>query len=440
MYVNSLSFSAKIYYSFGFGNLPSVLVSIEQLIQIDWDEPIMELTNKQTRKWRFAAVAFAVACTLSACGGKSNEGGAGAAQQAPAPVVGVVTVHPSKVTVGVDLPARLESRRTAEVRAQVSGIIQKRLFQEGTYVRAGQPLFQVDAAVYTAALDSARAQLASAQAALAKADADVARYQPLVAADAISKQEYDAAVTAKRSAAASVKAAQAAVRSAQINVGYSRISAPISGYIGQAMVSEGALVTANGTTVLATIQQTDPMYVNITQSASNVMKLRQQIAAGQVQAVDGAVPVDIVLEDGTVYAQKGRLLFADPTVDESTGQVLLRAEVPNPDNVLMPNLYVRVKLPQAAVDNAFVVPQQAVSRGKTNTVTVVNADGSMAVREVTIAGQQGQSWIITSGLKDGDKVVVEGTMIAGMMQAKKVTPKEWQPGAASASAVQAAGK
>lgn len=400
----------------------------------------MELTNKQTGKWRFAAAAFAVTCALTACGGKSSDGeNAGAAQQAPAPVVGVVTVHPGKVTVGVDLPARLESRRTSEVRAQVSGIIQKRLFQEGTYVRAGQPLFQVDAAVYTAALDSARAQLVSAQAAMAKADADVARYQPLVAADAISKQEYDAAVAAKRSAAASVKAAQAAVRSAQINVGYSRISAPISGYIGQAMVSEGALVTANGTTVLATIQQTDPMYVNITQSASNVMKLRQQIAAGQVQAVDGAVPVDIVFEDGTVYAQKGRLLFADPTVDEATGQVLLRAEVPNPDNVLMPNLYVRVKLSQAAVDNAFVVPQQAVARGKKDTVTVVNADGSMAVREVTVAGQQGQSWIITSGLKDGDKVVVEGTMIAGMMQAKKVTPKEWQPNTASAP-LQAAGK
>ncbi|HFC8488581.1 TPA: multidrug efflux RND transporter periplasmic adaptor subunit MtrC [Neisseria meningitidis] len=387
---------------------------------------------------RAAALAAAVALVLSSCGkgGDAAQGGQPAGREAPAPVVGVVTVHPQTVALTVELPGRLESLRTADVRAQVGGIIQKRLFQEGSYVRAGQPLYQIDSSTYEANLESARAQLATAQATLAKADADLARYKPLVSADAISKQEYDAAVTAKRSAEAGVKAAQAAIKSAGISLNRSRITAPISGFIGQSKVSEGTLLNAGDTTVLATIRQTNPMYVNVTQSATDVMKLRQQVAEGKLLAADGAIAVGIKFDDGTVYSEKGRLLFADPTVDESTGQITLRAAVPNDQNILMSGLYVRVLMDQVAVDNAFIVPQQAVTRGTKDTVMIVNAQGGMEPREVTVAQQQGTNWIVTSGLKDGDKVVVEGISIAGITGAKKVTPKEWAPSENQAAAPQ----
>ena len=388
---------------------------------------------------RMTAIAAAIVLALSACGkgGDTAKGKAGqqaAAQQAPAPVVGVVTVHPETVALTTELPGRLESLRTADVRAQVGGIIQKRLFQEGSYVRAGQPLYQIDSSTYEANLESSRAQLASAQATLAKANADLARYKPLVAADAISKQDYDAAVTAKRSAEASVKAAQAAIKSAGINLNRARITAPISGFIGQSKVSEGTLLNAGDTTVLATIRQTNPMYVNITQSATEVMKLRQQVAEGKLSGVDGAIEVGIKFDNGEVYPYKGRLLFSDPSVNETTGQITLRASVPNDKNILMPGLYVRVLMEQVAVANAFVVPQQAVTRGTKDTVTIVNAKGEMESREVTVARQQGTNWVITSGLNDGDKVVVDGTSIAAMMGAKKVTPKEWTPAGSAAEA------
>lgn len=391
-----------------------------------------------SKAMRAAALAAAVALALSSCGkgGDAAQGGQPAGREAPAPVVGVVTVHPQTVALTVELPGRLESLRTADVRAQVGGIIQKRLFQEGSYVHAGQPLYQVDSSTYEANLESARAQLATAQATLAKANADLARYKPLVSADAISKQEYDAAVTAKRSAEAGVKAAQAAIKSAGISLNRSRITAPISGFIGQSKVSEGTLLNAGDTTVLATIRQTNPMYVNVTQSASDVMKLRQQVAEGKLLAADGAIAVGIKFDDGTVYPEKGRLLFADPTVNESTGQITLRAAVPNDQNILMPGLYVRVLMDQVAVDNAFVVPQQAVTRGAKDTVMIVNAQGGMEPREVTVAQQQGTNWIVTSGLKDGDKVVVEGISIAGITGAKKVTPKEWMPSENQAAALQ----
>ncbi|MFU9991807.1 multidrug efflux RND transporter periplasmic adaptor subunit MtrC [Neisseria meningitidis] len=391
-----------------------------------------------SKAMRAAALAVSVALALSSCGkgGDAAQGGQPADREAPAPVVGVVTVHPQTVALTVELPGRLESLRTADVRAQVGGIIQKRLFQEGSYVRAGQPLYQIDSSTYEASLESARAQLATAQATLAKADADLARYKPLVAADAISKQEYDAAVMAKRSAEAGVKAAQAAIKSAGISLNRSRITAPISGFIGQSKVSEGTLLNAGDTTVLATIRQTNPMYVNVTQSASEVMKLRRQIAEGKLLAADGVIAVGIKFDDGTVYPEKGRLLFADPTVNESTGQITLRAAVPNDQNILMPGLYVRVLMDQVAVDNAFIVPQQAVTRGAKDTVMIVNAQGGMEPREVTVAQQQGANWIVTSGLKDGDKVVVEGSSIAGMTGAKKVTPKEWMPSENQAAAPQ----
>ena len=400
---------------------------------------------------RMAAIAAATALALSACnkgsdaaqGAKDEKGQqqAAAKKEMPPPVVGVVTVHPETVALTTELPGRLESLRTADVRAQVGGIIQKRLFQEGSYVRAGQPLYQIDSSTYEANLESSRAQLASAQATLAKANADLARYKPLVAADAISKQDYDAAVTAKRSAEANVKAAQAAIKSAGINLNRARITAPISGFIGQSKVSEGTLLNAGDTTVLATIRQTNPMYVNITQSATEVMKLRQQVAEGKLSGVDGAIEVGIKFDNGEVYPHKGRLLFSDPSVNETTGQITLRASVPNDKNILMSGLYVRVLMEQVAADNAFVVPQQAVTRGTKDTVMIVNAKGEMEPREVTVAQQQGTNWVITAGLKDGDKVIVDGIAIASMSGGKKVTPKEWTPPEkAAASAAGAAPK
>lgn len=382
---------------------------------------------KMPKTLKFTILAVAVGFALSACGnGSKEQAQQAAAHQQPAPVVGVVTVQPTTVILDNQLSGRLEARRSADVRAQVGGIITKRLFQEGSYVRAGQALYQLDSASYTATLESARANLASAQANLAKANADLARYKPLVEADAISQQEYDVAIQAQRAGQASVKAAQAAIHSAQINVNRSRITAPISGFIGQSNVSEGTLVSAGDPMVLARIQQTNPMYVNVTESATNVMKLRQKIADGLLTAVDGAVEVSIILDDGSQYAHKGRLLFMDPSVDEATGQVTMRAEVPNPDNVLLPGLYIRVSMPSAQVKDVFVIPQQAVTRGEKDIVMVVNHDGSLQPKEVKIAGQQQGNWIVSSGLNAGDKVVVDGTMIAGMSGAKKVQPQEWQ--------------
>lgn len=374
--------------------------------------------------FKLSAVAIASMLALSACGKSEQQ-----QQGAQAPVVSVLTMAAQDTTINTELPGRLESFRSAEVRPQVNGIIKRRLFQEGSYVQAGQALYQLDDAAYAASLESARAQLASAEAMLAKANADLARYQPLVAADAISKQEYDAAVAAKRSAAANVNAARAAIRSARVNVRHARITAPIAGYIGRSQVSEGSLLTAGSATVLATIQQTNPMYVNVTQSALEVMKMRRQIAEGKMAAVDGAVEASIIMEDGSEYPQKGRLLFTDPTVNETTGQVSLRVEVPNDDNVLLPGLYVQVRLPQAQINRAYAVPQRAVTRGAKDTVIIVAADGSMRPQEVTVSGQNGTNWIITSGLKDGDKVAIDGTMIAGLLGAQKVQTQEWQASA-----------
>lgn len=371
--------------------------------------------------FKLSAVAIASMLALSACGKSEQQ-----QQGAQAPVVSVLTMAAQDTTINTELPGRLESFRSAEVRPQVNGIIKRRLFQEGSYVQAGQALYQLDDAAYAASLESARAQLASAEAMLAKANADLARYQPLVAADAISKQEYDAAIAAKRSAAANVNAARAAIRSAQVNVGHARITAPIAGYIGRSQVSEGSLLTAGSATVLATIQQTNPMYVNVTQSALEVMKMRRQIAEGKMAAVDGAVEVSIIMEDGSEYPQKGRLLFTDPTVNETTGQVSLRVEVPNDDNVLLPGLYVQVRLPQAQINRAYAVPQRAVTRGAKDTVIIVADDGSMRPQEVTVSGQNGTNWIITSGLKDGNKVAIDGTMIAGLLGAQKVQTQEWR--------------
>jgi len=370
-----------------------------------------------------ALVAALAATLLGACGRKE------APSAPPPPEVGVVTVQQAPVALSTELPGRLEASRVAEVRARVAGILQKRLFSEGSDVKAGQLLFTIDPAPYEAALQSAQAQQAQAEANLANASATAARDKPLIAARAISQQDYDAAVAAEKSALAQVAAGKAAVRTASINLGYANVTSPISGRIGRALVTEGALVGQGEVTQLALVQQIDPLYLNITQTAAAVMKLQQQLASGQLaRDAQGAV-VRIVLEDGSVYPLPGHLLFTDLSVDTTTGEVLLRATVPNPQHALLPGLFVRARLTQAQFDHAILLPQQAVTRNAAGDVAmVVNADGTVAPHPVKIAGQQGSNWIVTDGLKDGDQVMVEGISKV-MMGAKMVKPVPWQPGA-----------
>ncbi|WP_066567913.1 efflux RND transporter periplasmic adaptor subunit [Snodgrassella sp. CFCC 13594] len=391
--------------------------------------------NGIPKKWRISAMVLASALALAACHGKDDTAG----QQMPPPVVSVVTAQPTTVTVSTQLTGRLQPIREAQVRARAAGILQKRLFAEGGYVKAGQPLFQIDNAPYVAQLDTAKASLATAEANLAKADADVMRYRPLVAANAISKQEFDAAIAQQRLARAQVQSARASIKTAQINVGYAYVTAPISGRIGKALVTEGALVGQGDVTQLALIQQTDTLYVDLNQSAQQAMKVRQAIAEGKMKMVNGNPEVTIYLDDGSEYPEKGRLLFTDMTVDESTGQVSVRAEVPNTGNILLPGQFVRVAIPEAQIDNAILIPQQAVSRGSQgDTVMVVNADGGFAPRPVTIARQQGNNWIITGGLKAGDKVIVDGLSAVQMTGAKTVKTQPWKGNQAAAPAQQPA--
>ncbi|MES2089826.1 MAG: efflux RND transporter periplasmic adaptor subunit [Pseudomonadota bacterium] len=387
------------------------------------------------------AVVLLVAGVLSACGPKSGSAPAGAPGGSMPPAqVGVITVQLQSVPVITELPGRLEASREAQVRARVAGIVQKRLFAEGSDVKAGQPLFQIDPSTYKAMLDSVLAAQAKAEANLTQATALLERYKPLQAAKAISPQEFLNAQVAQRQAQADVASSQAAAQTARINLGYATVTAPISGRIGRALVTEGALVGQGEATQLALIQQTHPLYVNFTQSANEVMNLKKALAQGKLKRAGGpqAASVRVVLDDGTEYALPGRLLFSDLSVDSTSGQVSLRAEVPNPDGALMPGLYVRVRLEQAQVDGGFLLPQQAVTRSaQGDTVMVVGADGMVAPRPVKLGGAQGNHWVVLSGLKSGEQVMVDG--FQKMMNPKApVKAVPWQPEAASASAPVAA--
>ncbi|MFC5523872.1 efflux RND transporter periplasmic adaptor subunit [Polaromonas jejuensis] len=384
-------------------------------------------------------VMAALALLLAGCGkGGTTPGGA-----APPPAqVGVVTVTPGDVGLVTELPGRLEASRVAQVRARAAGILQKRLFREGSDVKAGQALFSIDAAPYAAAAASAKAGQARAEANLAQATALAERYKPLVEANAISKQEYANAVAAQKQAEADVAVGRASVQTASINLGYAAVTAPISGRIGRALVTEGALVGQGDATQLAVIQQINPMYVNFTQSASDVMKLRAAMAGGQLKRANGAdaASVRIMLEDGTEYPRPGRLLFSDLTVDATTGQVTLRAEVPNPDGQLLPGLYVRVRLEQAQATNAITLPQQAVTRtAQGDTVMVVGADGKVSSRPVTIGSAKGTQWVVLDGLKAGEQVMVDGFQKLQMMPpGTPVKAVPWQPTAPAPTAAASA--
>ncbi|MES2128803.1 MAG: efflux RND transporter periplasmic adaptor subunit [Pseudomonadota bacterium] len=351
------------------------------------------------------AASLTTLALLAACGAKDSAPPAGA--QRPPPEVGVITTKLEPVALQTELPARVEPLRTAQVRARVNGVVLRRLFTEGSEVKAGQVLFEIDPAPYQAALHSAQAALGKAQANLTQASAQAERYKPLVEAAAVSKQEYVNTVAAQKQAEADVAAGRAAVQTAQINAGYASVSAPIAGHIGRALVTEGALVSATEATQLALIQQTSSVYLNITQSAADVQRLRK--AAGLKLRADNAVPVTVLLDDGTELKTKGKLLFSDLTVDPTSGQVALRAEIANPDGQLLPNQYVRVRLAQADLPAAILVPQQAVTRNNQgDTVIVVGADGKPGPRPVKIGSQSGTSWIILDGLKAGEQVVVDG--------------------------------
>lgn len=383
--------------------------------------------------------AVLAALTLTACGEKKEtQANASAASAPKPPEVGVVTVNLGNVALVSELPGRLEAYRTAQVRARAAGILQKRLFQEGADVKAGQKLFQIDSTPYQANKQSAEAALAQAEASLSQAAATARRYKPLIEANAISKQDYDAAIATEKAAQAQVAAAKAGVTNANVSLGYATVTAPISGRIGRAMVTEGALVGQGEATQLATIQQVNPLYVNLTQSSSEILRLKEALANGQLTR-DGnnAAKVRVFMEDGKEYGHTGRMLFTDLSVDESTGQVSVRAELPNPNNLLLPGMYVRVHLEQAQVGSAALIPQQSVTRNeKGNFVMVVAEDGSVAPRPVQINGSQGNSWIVTSGLKNGEKVMVDGLIKLGM-GATKVTPVPWQAGSGEAPAAAA---
>lgn len=386
--------------------------------------------------------ALSLAVLLAACGQKDaaapGAGGPGAGGGAPPPPeVGVVVATPGDIGLVTELPGRLESSRVAQVRARAAGILQERLFREGSDVKAGQPLFRIDPAPLQAAAQSAQASLARSEANAAQAKALADRYKPLVEANAVSKQEYANAVASWKAAEADVAAGRAAVATAKINLGYATVTAPISGRIGRALVTEGALVGQGDATQLATIQQINPLYVNFTQSATDALRLRRAMEAGTLKSGGaGAAEVRIVLEDGSEYPQPAKLLFTDLTVDEATGQVTLRAEVPNPKGDLLPGLYVRVRMAQARASNAIAIPQQAVTRTETgDTLTVVGEGGKLEKRTVKVTAGQNNRWIVTEGLKAGEQVMVDGFQKLQMLPpGTPVKPVPWTaPGAAAAA-------
>lgn len=367
------------------------------------------LPQRSSLTGRLALSSLTLAAMLAACS-PSTAPPAGPPGGMPPAEVGVVTVTPGDVGLVTELPGRLEASRVAQVRARAAGILQKRLFKEGSEVAAGQVLFEIDSAPYKAAFDSAQANLAKAEANLMQASAQANRYKPLAEAQAISQQEFLIAQAASKQAEADVAIGKAAVQTARINLDYARVSAPISGRIGRSLVTEGALVGQGEATQLAVIQQINPMYVNFTQTAAEVLKLKAGLASGQFkQAGKGAASVSIILEDGSTYAHTGRLLFTDLTVDATSGQVTLRAEVPNAENQLLPGLYVRVKLEQAQVNGAILLPQQAVTRSaQGDTVMVVGADNRLTPRPIKLGSAQDNKWVVLSGLKAGEQVMVDG--------------------------------
>lgn len=362
-----------------------------------------------------------VALLLSACSGSA------APPPPPPPEVTVVTVTTQPIVNMIELPGRLQAVRTSEVRARVDGIVQRRLYTEGTDVTAGQPLFEIDPRELRARLSAAEATLSRAQATEANAQQDLTRYKGLVAQQALSQQEYDAAVARLRTAQADVAQAQAQIAAAKLNLGYTTVTAPISGRAGRAMVTEGALVSGASATLLTTIEQIDPIYANFSQSSSDLLALRNRIASGAIQVpAPNNVPVHLVLEDGSTYPLPGRLDFVAMSIDEATGTAALRAEFPNPQRTLLPGQFVRARIEAGVQSRGLLVPQRAVTVSPQGaTVLVVNPTNVVEARPVKVGALEGGSWVIQSGLTPGERVIVDGLQKAA--PGKVVKPVQANP-------------
>ena len=350
--------------------------------------------------------AATAAVLLAACGPKQS------APPQQTPEVGVVTVQPTAVPVVTELPGRTSAFLVAQVRARVDGIVLRREFTEGGEVKAGQRLYKIDPAPYIATLNNAKATLAKAQANLASVTAQANRYKVLVAANAVSKQDYDNAVASEGQAVADVAAGKAAVDTAQINLGYTDVTSPVTGQIGISQVTPGAYVQASAATLMSTVQQLDPVYVDLTQSSLDGLKLRREVQEGRLKTTGpDAAKVSLILEDGRTYSEKGKLQFTDVTVDQGTGSVTVRAIFKNADKVLLPGMFVRARIEEGVNDNALVVPQVGITHDQKGTPTalVVGDDNKVVLRQLVTLGTYGSNWVVESGLKAGDRVIVQGT-------------------------------
>jgi membrane fusion protein (multidrug efflux system) len=349
----------------------------------------------------------------------------------PPPQVAVITVKAEDVPITNDLPGRIAATRTAEVRPRASGILIERVFQQGSLVKEGDVLYRIDPAPFKVLVDSAEATLRRAKAVQGQAKNETIRQEQLKKSNVSSAQNYDDAVAKLAQADADVAIAEAGLATAKLNLEYTEVKAPISGRIGRALITEGALVSTNGTENLATIQQLDPVYADFTQSATDLIRLRKALEDGALMADNNSADVKLMLDDGSVYPQSGKLLFSEAAVDASTGQVTLRGEFPNPDGDLLPGMYVRVQIEQGIEKGAVLVPQQAVQRDASGSalVYVVSADNKAGPRPVRIGRAAGTRWVITDGLKDGEKIIVEG--FQKVQPGAEVVPSDWDPNAAA---------
>ncbi|NIF72792.1 efflux RND transporter periplasmic adaptor subunit [Burkholderia sp. Ap-962] len=368
----------------------------------------LDMRGRRSVRVAFLGGTLLALATLGGCSGHPADG---AAASAPATEVGVLVVAPRAIVRRTELSGRLSALNVAEVRPQITGIVQKRLFTEGAAVTAGQTLYQIDPAVYQAAYDQARGVLAKAEATLSDARAKSARFAELVKIQAVSKQDYDDAVAAVNEDQADVLADRAALESARINLGYTRITSPIAGRIGLSSVTAGALVTATQSTALATVQEIDSMYLDVTRPSVDWLRLRKEFKAGRLKrANDRGAAVQVVMEDGSDYALPGTLAFSDITVDQTTGSVTLRVTVPNPEHELLPGMFVRAMLEEGVDEQAVLVPQLAVGRSPDGQATVwlAAADGRAHQVNVKADTAYGDQWIVSQGLKAGDRVVISG--------------------------------
>src|ERR1700723_1139510 len=373
---------------------------------------------------RVTSLCLVCSATLAAC-----SSGKTAVPPNPPPEVGVMTLHPQPVTITTDLPGRTVAYRIAEVRPQVSGVILKRLFTEGSEVKAGQQLYQIDPAPFQANLESAQASLARARATLTSAALLTQRYKPLAEAHAVSQQNYDNAIAAESQAAADIALAKAAVDTAHINLAYTRVLSPISGRTGRSSVTEGALVDANQSKALVVVQQLDPIYVDVTQPSTTSLRLQRELARGELKKVgESQARAQLLLEDNTRYEQTGKLRFAEGAVDSGTGSVTLRAVFPNPQHILLPGMFVHEQLEEGVNEQGLLVPQRAIthnSRGEATTM-VVSANNTVSTRVIKTERAIGDQWLVSDGVVAGDRVIVAGLqrLRAGVHEGK---PKERGP-------------